>query len=47
MIDSLMSVLEKYDLITSFSIVGITIFIAYVLSNRLTMVDLMVQQSQL
>src|SRR5699024_6058908 len=27
---------EKYDLITSFSIVGITIFIAYVLSNRLT-----------
>lgn len=36
MIDSLMSVLEKYDLITSFSIVGITIFIAYVLSNRLT-----------
>lgn len=36
MFDTLYSVLEKYDLITAFSVIGVTIFIAYILSDRFT-----------
>lgn len=36
MLETLSNLFSKYDLITSFTIVGITMYVAYVLSNKLT-----------